>query len=410
MPETRTRLSSLCDFVGIQVDPVSSAEGVYVGLEHVASGRFERIGQGKPEEVQSSKFAFQRDDVLYGKLRPYLDKAVLANDAGICSTELLVLRPREGVDPRFLVGLVHAPSFVAHAVSGTTGVQHPRTSWSHIADFELPNFEPTEQTRIADILWQVSEAIAANEAVLEAGVHLKRVAMQALFTGGLMGESQKEAGIGTIPESWIMTSLGEVATLERGRFLHRPRNEPRFYGGSTPFVQTGDVVRSNGRIREYSQSLNREGVRISRVFPAGTILITIAANIGYTGVLEFDAACPDSLVAISAGEAVGSQFLEYWLQSQQVDMDRLAPKGTQKNINIQFLRSWPVIVPPSDEQHEIVVILSALDRKIDFHRRKRAVLDELFKALLHKLMTGEIRVSDLDLSALNQEPAEGATA
>jgi type I restriction enzyme S subunit len=62
-------------------------------------------------------------------------------------------------------------------------------------------------------------------------------------------------------------------------------------------------------------------------------------------------------------------------------------------------------LPPLDEQHEIVTILDAIDRKIDLHRQKRAVLEELFKALLHKLMTGEIRVADLDLSALNAHPA-----
>ena len=78
-------------------------------------------------------------------------------------------------------------------------------------------------------------------------------------------------------------------------------------------------------------------------------------------------------------------------------MDRLAPKGTQKNINIQFLTPWEVVIPSGDEQCEIVAILEAIDRKIDLHRRKRAVLDDLFKALLHKLMTGEIRVDDLDL-------------
>ena len=81
-------------------------------------------------------------------------------------------------------------------------------------------------------------------------------------------------------------------------------------------------------------------------------------------------------------------------------MDKLAQKGTQKNINIQFLTPWTVIVPPSDEQHEIVAILNAIDRKIDLHRRKRVVLDDLFKALLHKLMTGEIRVSGLNLLAI----------
>ena len=225
---------------------------------------------------------------------------------------------------------------------------------------------------------------------------LKRAAMRTLFTRGLRGEVQKETEIGPVPESWETSTLGESARLERGRFMHRPRNEPRFYGGTTPFVQTGDVVKSGGRIRDFTQTLNEDGVAISRVFPAGTILITIAANIGFTGILCFDGACPDSLIAITPERLVTSEFLEHYLQTQQDEMDRLAPKGTQKNINIQFLRPWPVVAPSFDEQREIVAILDAIDLKIDLHRQKRAVLEELFKALLHKLMTGEIRVAELE--------------
>ena len=410
MTEPTMRLSDLCDFVSVQVNPASRADDTYVGLEHVASGRFVRIGAGKASDVHSSKYAFQPGDVLYGKLRPYLDKAVLAGDTGICTTELLVLRPKAGVDPRFLVGVVHAPTFVEHAVAGTTGVQHPRTSWNHIANFEMPAFGGEEQTKIANILWEVHDTITAVEASIEAGAGLKRAAMRVLFTRGLRGEAQKETDIGPVPESWDVVPLANLASIERGRFLHRPRNEPRFYGGLTPFVQTGDVVRSSGRIRKFSQSLNDDGVAISRVFPAGTILITIAANIGYTGILQFASACPDSLVAIKPHSRIDNAFLEYFLQTQQAEMDRRAPKGTQKNINIQFLNPWPVPVPEIEEQCEVIEILNALDQKIDLHKRKRAVLDELFKSLLHKLMTGEIRVADLDLSVLGKPPDEGVAA
>lgn len=394
------RLSELCDLVTLQVDPKDQPDGLYLGLEHLAPARLEAIGGGTARDVESTKSLFERGDVLYGKLRPYLDKAVLAPSHGICSTEILVLRPRRDTDPRFLLGVVHSPLFVQHAVAGTTGAHHPRTSWNHIANFELAAFGALEQSSIGNLLWSVHEAIDANEMLIVSGEALKRATMSTLFGGGLRNEPRKDTEIGLIPESWAVSTLGEVATLERGRFLHRPRNEPRFYGGQTPFVQTGDVVRSGGRIRTFSQSLNQSGVQISRVFPAGTILITIAANIGYSGILEFESACPDSLVGITPKGGVDTQFLEYWLQAQQRDMDQRAPKGTQKNINIQFLRPWPVAVPSMDEQREIAEILSTLDRKIELHQQKRSILDDLFKSLLHKLMTGEIRVADLDLSVL----------
>ncbi len=272
-------------------------------------------------------------------------------------------------------------------------------------EIKIPHRPLTEQRIISALIEQVRASSRSEMTQLEHAQVLKQAAMRELFTRGLRGEAQKETEIGLIPKSWGITPLSEIARLERGRFMHRPRNEPRFYGGKTPFIQTGDVVHSAGYIRKYSQTLNEQGMAISHVFNAGTILITIAANIGYSGVLEFDAACPDSLVAISPSERLNNLYLNYYLQTQQPKMDQEAPKGTQKNINIQFLSPWPVPVPTLDEQREIVFILDALDRKIALHRQKRTVLEELFQALLHKLMTGEIRVSELDLSALSKEAA-----
>jgi type I restriction enzyme S subunit len=131
------------------------------------------------------------------------------------------------------------------------------------------------------------------------------------------------------------------------------------------------------------------------MFPAGTILITIAANIGFTGILEFDSACPDSLIGITPHENVQTEFLNYYLITQQPDMDRLAPKGTQKNINIQFLRPWPVPLPTVQEQTEIAGAFSAADRKIRLATQKRNQLQDLFRTLRHELMTAKIRVHNL---------------
>ncbi|MGC2656522.1 MAG: restriction endonuclease subunit S [Bryobacteraceae bacterium] len=395
-----TTLADYCSLVSTQVDPRSYTDAIYIGLEHIRSGALRRSGGGLGRDVQSSKFAFSKNDLLYGKLRPYLDKAILADCDGICTTELLVLRPKPHVDPRFLACAVHSADFIEHAMSGVTGAQHPRTSWHRISEFEVPSLTPDEQELMADILWKIHESLQSNESTLTTLEQLKQATMQGLFKCGLDSEAQKESEIGLIPASWAIAPLSSIAQIERGRFLHRPRNEPRFYGGLTPFVQTGDVVRSCGRLTEYTQTLNEDGVSISRVFPKGTILITIAANIGFTGILGFDAACPDSLVAITPSKHLDAAFLEYFLRTQQSEMDRRAPKGTQKNINIQFLNPWPIPVPEMKEQYEIVGILDAIDQKIDLHKRKKAILEELFKTLLHKLMTCELQASELRLSML----------
>ena len=342
-------------------------------------------------------------DTIFATVRPTLRRIAqipASLHREIVSTAFCVLRPdHHAIDADFLYFAIQLESVVEGIAAMESGASYPAVRDVDVLDQIVPLPPLPEQREIAAVLNTIRTALLHQTQCESNATALKHAEMQTLFMRGLRGEAQKETEIGPVPESWDVSTLGEMAQLERGRFMHRPRNEPRFYGGATPFVQTGDVVRSGGRIREFVQTLNEDGVSISRVFPAGTILITIAANIGFTGILRFDSACPDSLVAITPDQSLNCEFLEYFLQTQREEMDKLAPKGTQKNINIQFLNPWTVVVPPYDEQREIVAILDAIDRKIDLHRRKRVVLDDMFKTLLHKLMTGELRVGDLDHSS-----------
>ena len=102
--------------------------------------------------------------------------------------------------------------------------------------------------------------------------------------------------IGEIPEHWEMLKLKYASSILRGKFNHRPRNDPAYYDGIYPFVQTGDVARANKYIKKYSQTLNEKGYAVSKVFPANSICMTIAANIGDVAILTFDACFPDSVV------------------------------------------------------------------------------------------------------------------
>ena len=390
MMDETMRLSDLCDFVGVQVDPANHADGVYVGLEHVASGRFVRSGEGKASDVVSGKYLFQGGDLLYGKLRPYLDKAVLATDSGICTTELLVLRPKEGVDPRFLVGVVHAPAFIEHAVAGTTGVQHPRTSWGHIANFELPAFDSEEQAKIANLLWEVHDAIASNEAAVEAGGDLKRAAMRALFTKGLRGEAQKEAEIGPVPESWGIPTVAEsVRPFRFDRSKQIPKSAYREAGG-WPIVDQGQQ-----EIAGYTDDAEK-------VITPNQPIIIFGDHTRAFKFVDFPFTLgADGTKPLLAREGFNPRFLFHVLSALDIPA-----RGYNRHYTV--LSEMRLPYPAPDEQREIVAVLDAIDRKIDLHRRKRAVLDELFKALLRKLMTGEIRVSDLDLTALSPDPTPAA--
>jgi len=136
----------------------------YVGLEHMDTGEMKLQRWGTTEEVRSAKSRFYQEDILYGKLRPYLDKAALAEWEGVCSTDILVFTPdRDTALPDYLSGLLHTKRFVEHAISTTSGVNHPRTSWSSIKSFAAPYPPLPEQQEIASILSTVDKKIETEQ-------------------------------------------------------------------------------------------------------------------------------------------------------------------------------------------------------------------------------------------------------
>ena len=405
MNSATVRLSDLCDLIAEPVRPGTQPDALYLGLEHCASRRLVRIGSGLASEMRSTTSAFQPGDVLYGKLRPYLDKAVLADRPGVCTTELLVLRAKAHVDPRFLAAVVHSPSFLEYAVAGTTGVQHPRTSWAHTREFEVPAFAFDEQQQIADLLWLVHEAISRSEALVEEGQALKRAAMHALFTRGLRGEAQKETEIGPVPESWEFVRVEEHAkAVSKG-------SSPKWQGfdyvdNGVLFVRSQNV--GNG-VMEWDEKIflptewNKKEKR--SVLQAGDLLINlVGASIGRCAVggPEIEGAnCNQAVcfVRLDEKEVIPGFLNGFLLTSEGQEQIHGNKKDIARaNLSLQDVRNLLVPKPAINEQREIVAVLEAIDRKIDLHRRKRVVLEELFKALLHKLMMGEMRVGELGSS------------
>lgn len=167
-----------------QVLPQDALELPYVGLEHLRSGDAHLRRWGSPTDAVSTKTVFRAGDILYGKLRPYLDKAVVAPFGGICSTDILVLRLRATeTDPRFIASVLHRQQFVHYAVSTTTGVNHPRTAWQAIAKYSFASPSLREQHRLSETLEAVDRKLAAEESRYAALDDLYKSVLQSLMTG-----------------------------------------------------------------------------------------------------------------------------------------------------------------------------------------------------------------------------------
>ncbi len=176
-------LDNVCKLRNELVQPSSDNKELFVGLEHLDTGETKLHNFAQSADVKSAKFRFYAGDILYGKLRPYLDKAVIADFNGICSTDLLVLKPKENVLKEFLIYVLHSDDFIKYAMATTTGTNHPRTSWSAISKFKFGLPEYSEQQNIAKILSAVDMKLELEKKELTKLERLKQGLMGLLLTG-----------------------------------------------------------------------------------------------------------------------------------------------------------------------------------------------------------------------------------
>lgn len=210
------------------------------------------------------------------------------------------------------------------------------------------------------------------------------------------------ADLPDIPDEWTWMRLADIGKLDRGKSRHRPRNAPHLYGGNYPFIQTGDVARSDGRITTHSQTYSEAGLAQSRLWPAGTVCITIAANIADSALLTYPACFPDSIVGFTVNEAVSTpEYVELFVRTARADLSQFAPATAQKNINLEILRDVAVPTPPLPEQHEIVRRVEALLRLADAIERRVAATtaraEKLMQAVLAKAFRGELVPTEAEL-------------
>ncbi|MBI4854292.1 MAG: restriction endonuclease subunit S [Acidobacteria bacterium] len=209
-----------------------------------------------------------------------------------------------------------------------------------------------------------------------------------------------------LPEKWVWAALGNYGQCLRGRFSHRPRNEPRFFGGKYPFIQIGNLPSDGGWITSHTQTLNDEGLAISKMFPKGTVAIAIVgATIGNTGILSYDMCFTDSMVGIETGNEFSNKYIELFLRYKKDDIRQASyAGGGQPNIKLETLNPYPIALPPLVEQQEIVRRVESLFKLADQlearYQKAKAYVDKLTQSILAKAFRGELVPQDP-----NDEPA-----
>ena len=372
------------------VKPENDLSLSYVGLEHIDSGESQLKRWGNASEVKSTKNRFYFDDILYGKLRSYLDKVVIVEMEGICSTDILVVTANSKTIPRFLVYLLHTQPLIRHAVATSTGVNHPRTSWNSLGEFTLALPPLPEQRAIAHVLQTIQEAKSTRQREIALERERKAALMDFLFSHGTKDEPRKQTEIGEIPESWEVVRLGDYCYKPDYGYTESA-SESRV---GPKFLRITDIQNDIVNWETVPYCVCTDETKEKYLLKTGDIVIArIGATTGKAYMVDD---CPEAvfasyLIRVRTKENLLPIFLaqyfrtnNYWRQIDQSKGGRL--KG---GVNIPILSRLVLPLPHLSEQQQIAEILQACDTKITALEQEVEHLDELFHAMLDELMTGQ---------------------
>lgn len=175
--------------------------------------------------------------------------------------------------------------------------------------------------------------------------------------------------------------------MQRGKSKHRPRDDEKLYGGAYPFIQTGDIKKANLYIKEYERTYSNYGLSQSKLWPKGTLCITIAANIAETAILGLNACFPDSVIGWISNEKITNNiFIKYYFDFYKTQLKRLSVGGAQENLNLDKLENVYFHIPTLPEQNDITNLLTKIDELIETQIKIIELKQSLIKDIEDKLL------------------------
>ena len=397
------RLFEVADQRTEKIIPTGEDTRRYVALEHLAQGQPTVLGCSHARTASSAKTVFRTGDVLFGKLRPNLRKAAAAPFDGLCSTDILPLFGRDGLDTSYLLQLAQWHPLQRHAVATSSGTKMPRTSWKQLGEFTFLLPPLPEQRKIAAILSSVDDAIEKTQAVIDQVQVVKRGLMQELLTRGLPGRHTqfKKTEIGEIPEEWGTIRLGDVATVKGGKRM--PKGRP-FAPSVTPYpyIRVCDFKDGSVDTSSLEYVLPEDREQICRyTISKEDIYISIAGTLGIVGTVppELDGAQLTENAAriiINDKRYMNRDFVKIAMEAEccQAQFGRLKGiGGGVPKLALFRIEQVRLPLPNQQEQQEIVDVLESIGA---YRSTLRARLDaghRLKLALMSVLLTGELRVT-----------------
>lgn len=435
----RARLNEACNRIQYGFTASSSAQELgpqYLRITDIQDGRVEWRSVPRVEaKAGQDAYRLRKGDIVFARTGATVGKSFLITeepDGAIFASYLIrVSVEQNALNPGFAAFFFQSPDYWEQILEGAAGTGQSNFNGSKLAQLSLPVPPLAEQRRIVAKLDALTARTARARADLDRipalAARYKQAVLAKAFSGELTadwraaqpalepisprseidirpkyrlgGATPDFAPPYEVPETWRWLRLPELGDMDRGKSRHRPRDDARLFDGPFPFVQTGEVRAADRYLTSYSKTYSAFGLEQSKLWPIGTVCITIAANIAETAILGIEACFPDSVVGFNADAArCLPDYVEYFIRTAKADLEQFAPATAQKNINLEVLGSIRLPVASLHEQAEIVRRIdrafAEIDRMVTEAAAARRLLDRLDQAVLAKAFRGELVPQD----------------
>jgi type I restriction enzyme S subunit len=383
------------------INEKASASDFKVALENIESWTG-RLIQGQPSEYEGEGIAFAPGDVIFGKLRPYLAKALAVESPGAAVGDFWVMRPLN-YTPAFLTYLLLNRAFIDLIDGATYGSKMPRVSWDFGRNVPLPRPDIASQIAIASYLdretAQIDALIDKQQQLIETLAERRKAVITRAVTRGLDPTvPMKDSGVewlGEIPAHWDAIQIKWLSPVRRGS-SPRPIDDEKYFeeSGEWAWVRIADVSRSEGRLLETLQKLSPLGSSLSTKILPGELFVSIAGTVGKPCIAEIKCCIHDGFTYFPHLK-MNREFLFRIFESGNCYAG-LGKMGTQLNLNTDTIGSIRVPVPPGAEQEAIATFLKdKIDELEDLSLKANQIIDllkERRQALISAAVTGKIDV------------------
>ncbi len=349
----------------------------YIGLEHIKQNTLRLSSIGDSADTQSAKKFFSTNDVLFGSLRAYFRKVVKPKFNGVCSTDITVLRSKNGNDQNFLYYFIANPHFIDFAAASAEGTRMPRVSWKFLSKTQW-NFPPSaDQKRISDILSAFDDKIELNNKISK---NLEQTA-QAIFKEWF-GKSEKLKA-----KSEKLFKLGKIICGKTPS-----KSNLKYFGGEIPFIKIPDM-HNQMFILKTEDSLTEVGAdsQKNKFIPRNSICVSCIATVGLVSITTKDSQTNQQINTIIPKSESYLEFLYLALKTIKNDLMLIGSGGsTTLNINTSIFSNIEILVPEEEVIDKFHKLANPMFNKILQINKENQKLVALRDLLLPKLMSGEI--------------------